>query len=280
MCDYAIIIRYKSLFPPLFGRYRLKKHIHFIITQKHGLHNEKRGITVGEKEEKTGSPHLGHRQRMKRRFLEHGLENFDDHNVLELMLFYALPQGDVNPVAHALIDKFGKLSDVFDAPLEELTKISGIGENTAALIKLIPQISRRYMISRSISEKDIQLCGSREAGRFIVPYFFGECEEAVYMICMDTKCKVINCRMLFRGEVNSANISIRKIVENALVNKASNVILAHNHPSGIALPSREDEITTSRIAEALKAVDIILADHIVVAEDDFVSMADNGFFRK
>ena len=225
-------------------------------------------------------PHEGHRKRMKDRFLAHGLENFDDHNVLELLLFYALPRGDVNELAHELINRFGKLSDVFDAPIEELKKLRGVGDNTATLIKLIPQVCRRYMISRSVSGDDVYITDSKKAGAFIVPYFYGEREETVYMICLDAKCKVINCRMVFRGEVNSANVIIRKIVENALAYKATSVILAHNHPSGIAIPSREDERTTERVLEALRAVDIILADHIVVADEDFVSMADNGFFRR
>lgn len=235
---------------------------------------------MGSKGDKTMHLHGGHRQRMKDRFLTHGLDNFDDHNVLELLLFYALPRGDVNHLAHELIDRFGKLADVFDAPIEELKKVSGIGDNTATIIKLIPQISRRYMISRSLSGDDIHLTDSKKAGAFIVPYFYGEREETVYMVCLDAKCKVINCRMMFRGEVNSAIISIRKIVENALAYKATSVILAHNHPSGIAIPSREDERTTERVMEALGAVDILLADHIVVADEDFVSMADNGFFRR
>ena len=239
-----------------------------------------RGINVSVNDEKSIHPHTGHRQRMKQRFISHGLENFDDHNVLEILLFYAIPQGDINPLAHELINKFGKLSDVFDAPLEELKKVNGIGSNAAALIKLIPQISRRYMISRAVSGEDIHLTDSKKAGRFIVPFFYGAREETVYMICLDAKCKVLNCRVMFQGEVNSANISVRKIVENALAYATTSVIMAHNHPSGIALPSKEDERTTERIIDALSAVDVVLADHIVVADEDFVSMADNGFFRR
>ena len=235
---------------------------------------------MGAKDEKSPNPHSGHRQRMKERFAKHGLENFDDHNVLEILLFYAIPRGDINPLAHELLSRFGKLSDVFDAPVEELKKVNGIGDSAAALIKLIPQISRRYMISRSISTEDAYLTDSKKAGRFIVPYFYGEREETVYMLCLDAKCKVLNCRQMFRGDVNSANVSMRKIVENALAYSATSVIMAHNHPSGIALPSKEDERTTQRMIEALGAVDIILADHIVVADEDFVSMADNGFFKR
>ncbi len=221
--------------------------------------------------------HVGHRARMKNRFIEHGLESFEDHSVLELLLFYALPRADVNPIAHALIDKFGSLSAVFDAPCEELVKVSGIGTNTAEFIKLIPQVSRRYLISRS-SFDDI-LDSTKKAGEYLMPRFYAERDEIVYMVCLDAKCKVLSCKLLFRGSVNSANVSIRKIVENALLYNSTSVIIAHNHTSGIAVPSGEDKETTQRIEQALKAVDITLADHIVVADDDFVSMADNGFFR-
>lgn len=221
--------------------------------------------------------HDGHRARLKKRFLEHGLESFEDHGVLEILLFYALPRADVNPIAHALIDKFGTLSAVFDAPVEELARVPGIGLSTAEFIKLIPQVSRRYLMSR-VSFDDI-LDSSKKAGEYLLPRFYAERDEIVYMACLDAKCKVLNCRLLFRGSVNSANVSVRKIVENALVFNATSVIIAHNHTSGIAIPSDEDKLTTRRIEQALKSVDITLADHIVVADDDFVSMADNGFFR-
>jgi DNA repair protein RadC len=221
--------------------------------------------------------HKGHRSRMKRRFLEHGLESFEDHHVLEILLFYALPRVDVNPLAHNLIKRFGSLAAVFDAPLDELEMVEGIGRNAATLIKLIPQVARRYMISRA-SFGDI-LDSSEKAGRYLLPRFFGERDEVVYLVCLDAKCKVLNCRLMFRGSVNSANVSIRKIVETALSFNATSVILAHNHTSGIALPSREDQITTRKIEAALKAVDIALTDHIIVADEDFVSLADSGFFR-
>ena len=221
--------------------------------------------------------HDGHRERMKKRFIEHGLENFDDHSVLELLLFYALPRVDVNPIAHKLINKFGSLSAVFDAPADELAKVDGLSTNTALFIKLIPQVSRRYLMSRS-SFEDI-LDSTEKAGRYLMPYFFAERDEIVYMVCLDAKCKVLNCKRLFEGSVNSANVSIRKIVENALLFNATSVIIAHNHTSGIALPSEEDKLTTRRIENALRAVDIGLTDHIIVADDDFVSLADNGFFR-
>lgn len=213
---------------------------------------------------------------MKNRFREHGLDNFDDHNVLELLLFYAVPRGDVNPLAHRLIDRFGSLAAALDAPVDELMAVDGVGENTALLLKLVPQVSRRYMMSRTAF--DGILNNSRELGEYIKPRFFGARDEMVYMICMDAKRKVINCRQVGHGSVNSAAVSVRKIVETALSYNATAVAIAHNHTSGIAIPSREDEMTTRQIERALQAVDIQLVDHIVVADDDFVSMADNGFF--
>lgn len=222
------------------------------------------------------SIHNGHRARMKKRFSEHGLDHFDDHNVLELLLFYALPRGDLNPLAHALIDQFGSLVAVFDAPEEELVKVPGVGKNTAAFIKLIPQMSRRYLISHG--SVDEILDSTKKAGAYLIPRFFAQQDEIVYMVCLDAKCKVINCKLLFQGSVNSANVSIRKIVENALLYHSTSVIIAHNHTSGVALPSEEDQATTKQIAAALKTVDIELTDHIIVADNDFVSLADNGFF--
>ena len=114
----------------------------------------------------------------------------------------------------------------------------------------------------------------------MVPCFLGERDETVYMVCLDAKKKVLSCKRLFSGSPNISLLSVRKIVENALSYNATYVIIAHNHPSGIALPSREDIETTIRIQEALAGVDVELADHIIVADDDFVSVADSGFLEK
>ena len=126
--------------------------------------------------------HEGHRERLKKRFLEHGLESFEDYSVLELLLFYALPRSDVNPIAHALINKFGSLAAVFDAPVEELTHVPGIGINAAEYIKLIPQVSRRYLISRA--SFDNILDSTKKAGEYLLPRFYAERDEIVYLVCL------------------------------------------------------------------------------------------------
>ena len=222
--------------------------------------------------------HKGHRARVKHRFLKYGLDEFDDHQVLELLLFYAIPQRDVNPIAHALLDHFGNLSAVFDAPVEELQKVPGIGSGVITLLKFIPQVSRRYMMSRT--SFDTILDTVEKAGAYLLPRFYAQRDEVVYLVCMDAKRKVLNCQLLFRGTANSAHISIRKIVETALVYNSTSVIIAHNHTSGIALPSKEDFQVTLKIREALEIVGVELADHLVVADDDFVSMLETGMLSR
>jgi len=222
------------------------------------------------------SIHKGHRDRQKKQFIENGLDGFEDYKALELLLFYAIPQGDVKPLAHRLIERFGSFDAVFDATISELKKVEGIGDHASLLFKLIIAANRRYMISRNRGGNVID--STEKAGKFIVPRFYGERDEVVYMICLDAKHKILNCKMLFRGSVNTSGINVRKIVENALAFNSMSVILAHNHISGVALPSEEDRLTTQKVQDALKAVEIKLTDHIIVADGDFVSMADNGFF--
>ena len=222
--------------------------------------------------------HDEHRKRMKQKFIENGMDSFADHEVLELLLYYAIARRDVNPIAHELINRFGSLSAVFDAPMEELLKVDGIGEHSAALIKMLPQFSRRYLISRTSSENILD--SSKKAGQYVQSFFYSMRKECVYIICLDAKNKVITTKCITKGDVSSVPLSPRQVVEFALSNQATSIILAHNHPNGFALPSSDDYSSTRRIEEALRAVDVTLLDHIIVADDDFVSMSDNGFFHR
>ena len=222
----------------------------------------------------TESIHKGHRERLKQRFLEEGLDNFTDIQVLELLLFYSIQRKDTNPIAHALLDHFGSLSRVLEAPIEELQKVPQITEHSAVLLKLVTELARYYQVD-SAQQTEI-LTTLEDCGKYLVPRFFGRTKETVFLLCLDAKCKVLCCKELGEGSVNSASISVRKVVETALSSNATTVVLAHNHPSGIAVPSNEDIQTTQRIAAALNAVEIYLADHIVVADGDYVSMVQSG----
>ena len=153
--------------------------------------------------------------------------------------------------------------------------IEGMGDAAAQLISLIPQLERRHFIDRS--GKASILNSTSKCGQYLVPFFHGEQEEVVYLLCLDAKCKAICCVPVHRGSITAASISVRKIVQTALNQNAASVVLAHNHPSGYALPSPEDLDTTRTLQTALQAVGIVLADHIIVADDDFVSLADDGY---
>ena len=222
------------------------------------------------------SIHKDHRQRLKNRFLKEGLDNFDELYVLELLLYYCIPRIDTNPIAHRLLDRFGSLAGVLDASIADLKKIEGIGENAATFLSLIPQVGRFYQVQRSEPGKILRTI--EQCGNYLVPYFFGREQETVYLRCLDAKCKVLSCKMVGEGSVNSANIPIRRVVEMALAANATTVVLAHNHPSGLAIPSPDDIQTTQRVAAALESVEISLADHIVVCKDDFVSIVQSHFY--
>ena len=221
-----------------------------------------------------GALHKNHRKRLKERFRKDGLDSFTEYQVLELLLFYVIPRRDTNEIAHYLIERFGSLSMVLEAPIEELVKVEGVGPEAAQFLHMMPAVGRRYLVDKTVQSKVLKTI--EECGRFLLPYFFGRQVETVFLLCLDAKCKVLCCREVGEGSVNSAGISVRKIVELALAANATAVVLAHNHPSGVAVPSLEDVQTTHRIADALRAVEVHLVDHIVVADDDFVSMVMSG----
>jgi len=220
------------------------------------------------------SIHSGHRQRMKQRFLEEGLDGFTDIQALEFLLFFALPRGDTNPVAHRLLEHFGSLSRVLEADVAELRNVPGISSHASILLSLVVQMCRYYQTNSAAQEQILPTLDA--CGKYLLPRFFGRTKETVFMLCLDAKCKVLSCKCVGEGSINSTHISLRRIVEMAINSNATTVILAHNHPSGVAVPSDEDIQTTRRVAAALDAVEVYLADHIIVADNDYVSMAQSG----
>ncbi len=226
----------------------------------------------------TTSIHSGHRQRVKEEFLARGLSGLADHRVLELLLFYAIPQGDVNPLAHALVERFGSLPGVLNAPYEELVKVKGVGANTAALIKLIPALAARYL--EQSGQLGGELCSTWQFRELLMPLFLGARNEMVYLVCMDGKNKLLTTRKLGEGITDSVVITARKVLEAALAANAARVVLAHNHVSGIALYSPADVAATREVSHLLSQVGIELMDHFVVANDDMVSMRESGVFQE
>ena len=218
--------------------------------------------------------HDGHRKRLKERFQREGLDGFTEIQALELLLFYAIPRQDTNPIAHALLERFGSFANVLEAPMEKLVEVEGVGEHAATLIKSVFALSRYYDLSKVKQEKCLPTID--DCGRYLIPFFKNRRNETVFLLALDAKLKVLSCQEVGEGSINYASIPVRRVVEMALDAGATSVVLSHNHPSGIALPSADDIQTTHRLAAALATVEIVLADHIVVADDDYVSMVQSG----
>lgn len=216
------------------------------------------------------SIHAGHRERIRQRFMEQGLNGFAEHEVLELLLTFAIARKDVNPLAHELIDHFGSLSAVLEADTRELMKVKGVGENTAALLTLIPQLFGVYQ--RSALGERPRVTNIAEAKAYCRSLFFGAHEEMVYALCLDQNGRVIHCALLRRGTVDEVAIYPRDVVETVIRCRAHSVMMAHNHPSGSLSPSQADIDITIRIAKALKAIDVSLSDHLIYADGEIVSM--------
>lgn len=219
------------------------------------------------------NPHKGHRQRVKARAIKEGIDSFEDHQVLELLLFYCIPMKDTNELAHALIGHYGSLSGVFDADPRDLCAQAGVSENTAVLLSLMPALARRYQQGK-FKQKTV-LASTSTAGEYALALFTGRLNEAFYVICLDSQNQVNQATLLHEGTINEAPVYPRLIVETALRYQAASIILAHNHPGGSRQPSPADVEVTQKIKAATEAIAIAVVDHIIVAGDGYFSFAEN-----
>ena len=221
--------------------------------------------------------HTGHRERMKAEFLARGLEGWPDHRVLELLLFYTIPQGDVNDLAHELVERFGSLAGVLDASVEELKKVKGVGDHTAVFLRMLPAVLGRYQGSRARLSAIIN--DSDDAYAWLEPYFFGARNELVYVLCLDGKRQVLGVRKVAEGSIELAEVNTRRIAEEAMGLRAAQIYVAHNHVSNLAIPSQADWLTTDTLRVSLRPIGIELIDHLVFVDGDMVSMKDSKHLR-
>jgi DNA repair protein RadC len=218
--------------------------------------------------------HEGHRERLKARFLSEGLDNFNQHQVLEMLLFFTIPRMDTNPLAHKLIERYGSLSGVLEADPGDLEKVDGIGPNTAMFLSFMPSLCRRYMNDKWGDKP--QLNSSGKAGEYAKSLFHGRQYEAFYAICLDAQNRVNYAALVHEGTIDSAAVYPRLIVEAALRHQASSILLAHNHPGGSLQPSAADLDATKKIISACDAISVRIVDHIIVAGINYFSFADRG----
>lgn len=225
------------------------------------------------------SIHDGHRERMRKEIMNNGFnESTPPHKILEFLLFYCISRKDTNPIAHDLINRFGSLAAVLDAPVEELAKVNGMSERSALLIKSIMPIARRYVIEKSSEIPSFNALD--ELGEFAVKQYIGITNERTGLISLDGKGKFLGFDFLAEGDINSVGLSFRDIITRLLKRDAVAAALVHNHPSGIAIPSAKDAAITEELALTLKSVGICLVDHIIVGTADFVSMAQSREYSR
>lgn len=227
--------------------------------------------------EKPKHRHAGHRERMKAEFLARGLEGWPDHRVLELLLFYTIPQGDVNDLAHELVERFGSLAGVLDASVEELKKVKGVGDHTAVFLRMLPAVLGRYQGARTRLSAIIN--SPEEAYAWLEPYFFGARNEMVYVLCLDGKRQVLGVRKVAEGSIELAEVNTRRIAEEAIGLRAAQIYVAHNHVSNLAIPSQADWLTTDTLRGALRPIGIELIDHLVFVDGDMVSLKDSEHLK-
>ena len=217
------------------------------------------------------SVHAGHRKHMKEKVLEQGIESLREHEILEVMLYYAIPMKDTNPLAHQLINQFGSISAVFDAPYDVLIK-SGLTENSAFMIKYIPEILSVYMTDKY--DKNNKIVDINNLPQKFINRFLGKKNEMVYLLLMDAKYKELYFDIVSKGNITNTDINTTKICELAVRYSARYAIVSHNHPSGSSLPSRADILATINLKQALKSLNVKLLDHFIVADLDCVSFHD------
>ena len=237
---------------------------------------------MAQKKSVTGSSHNGHRQRVWKEFVENGIgENTPPHKVLELILFFTIPRKDTNALAHIVLERLGGFANVMEASVEQLMEASvtdnkeipRITEYTASHIKLMLEIVKYYYSSKAKQEK--QLFSRYTASVYLTKKLMNERVEKAYLLCLDNANRYLACPLIAEGDEVAVELSPRKLIETVNKIGATKVLLAHNHPRGLALPSPSDIKITSQISAALSSINVVFMDHIIVADDDYVSLCDS-----
>lgn len=219
--------------------------------------------------------HKGHRGRMKSRFLENGFDGFAEHEILELLLFFAIPRRDTNPLAHAILDEYKTLANVFEADYASLLKIPNIGENSALLLSMVTHLAREY--EKSKISKSTLLHNTETIGRYATLMMKGKTNEEFALISLDSNRRVNWNGVIAKGTLDQIEAYPRLVVSEVIKHNANNIIFVHNHPSGSITPSAADRSTTHELVLLLNSIGVSVLDHIIVSDNRYFSMAEAGF---
>ncbi len=212
---------------------------------------------------------------MKAQFRQYGAERFESHQLLELLLFYAVPQKDTNPLAHRLLKEFGSLNNVFNASFDDLCRIDGISEHTATLLMLCGQL-----LPRCYSEKQERgpLTTQTALVEFLRPHFINQPKEKLVLLCLNNRKEPLDCSVVSQGSLTATEASVREVVERVIRTKATAIVLAHNHPAGHPVPSVDDINFTKSLGHTLRQIDVALVDHLIFSGKEYLSIHEQPRF--
>lgn len=215
------------------------------------------------------NPHKGHRQRMLKKFTEHGIGCFEEHEILEILLFSAYTRRNTNDIAHALIRRFGSLSGVLNASYEDLCEVENVGPNAAAMLLFF----RDFALRQSVRDHSgVDLSDSEKLRQFCHSLLSGHRIEVAHALFLDDTYTLISEAQISSGVTNHVEFDLKKIVAKAIQNQCSHIVLVHNHPRGVTIASSADVAATRRMANAFRELGIELVDHIIVNEESAYSM--------
>lgn len=220
------------------------------------------------------SIHANHRFRMRQRVRENGLESLQEHEALEYLLFYAIPRKDTNELAHRLIQHFGSFCRVLEASEEELQKVEGIGPSTANFLHMLLEAWRYYALHKRDIRKPLKTCG--DCLEYVRPLFMGYQDELFFLVALDSECHPLRTILISKGLPNKVSFDSQAVARSAVAVHCTQVLLAHNHPSGPAMPSIADQETTDYLAGFLGPLGIDIYDHIIVTPTDWLSFKQTG----
>ena len=216
----------------------------------------------------------GHRQRLREKFLNSGLDGFHDYEIIELLLTLGTPRTDCKQPAKDALKKWGSLKAVLEAPPKELKKIKGIGDHNVFGLKLTQDVARRYLADRIVDMDYIQ--SSEDVLDYLRHNLRDKSQELFMVIYLNGRNQILKMETLFEGTLNTSAVYPREVVKKALENDASALVLVHNHPSGNPSPSQDDLTITKKLKESARTIDIYIHDHLIIAGNDVYSFSDHG----
>lgn len=229
-------------------------------------------------DEKQKNPHAGHRGRFRKEIIKNGINpSTPEHKVLEYILFYCVPRKDTNVLAHELIEKFGSFTAVLEASERDLYAINGINEAAVTWLKMIIPVFRYYTAKKADIGK--RFTAKEQFGEYIFKQYLGNKSEVVTLLSLNAAGKIISSDVIAEGDITSANITARNLLDVVLRTGAKGVVMAHNHPSGLALPSEDDLRATIFVKQILSSIDVQLLDHVIVCDNDYVSLEESKDFK-